>query len=94
MGHGDFGHGGWGGEALLSGISFLVLAIVVVVFLGVLLLRNRGGFTFGGGLATPTPRPLADPALLLLRERYARGEIETAEYEERRHRLLDETADL
>jgi len=35
-----------------------------------------------------------DTALAVLRERYARGEIDRAEYEERRRRLLDETLPL
>lgn len=33
--------------------------------------------------------PIHDPALITLRERFARGEIDRAEYEERRAALLD-----
>ena len=36
-----------------------------------------------------TSEPVNDPALTTLRERFARGEIDRAEYEERRAALLD-----
>ena len=40
------------------------------------------------GHTAPAPDP-QDPALTTLRERFARGEIDRAEYEERRATLLD-----
>jgi putative membrane protein len=96
MNHGEFGRGGWGGEALLPGFILLVLVLAGMALLVVFFLRSTGYF---GNSAThqtprPTPQPHADPSLQLLRERYARGEIDTAEYEERRRRLLDEPASL
>ena len=37
--------------------------------------------------ARRTPNPPVDPALAVLRERFARGEIDAAEYEERKRTL-------
>lgn len=78
----------------LVGVLVPLLLLAGVVLVTILLLRRAK-------LATPTAESTAhpalragDPALATLRDRYARGELDTAEYEERRHRLLDEAASL
>ena len=98
MDHEAFGPGIWGGgEALLGLFIPLVLLVGAVVLLALLLpaLRSSGRFGLGEGDTPPlAARPREDRALALLRERYARGELDTAEYEERRHRLRDEPLEL
>lgn len=72
--------GGWGllGPALM--LAFWIGVIALIAFA-----------VRGFGRAAPAPaaaRPLdEDRALALLRERFARGEIDRAEYEERRRAL-------
>src|SRR5262245_49531655 len=70
-------HPGWWLVAWwVMGIGLLILlfwALVVVGFIvGLRWLFGQGG------------RPLADPALTILRERYARGEISREEFEAKR----------
>lgn len=72
-----YGGGGWGwlyGALLLIG---LVLLVVVAVRL------------FGGGVRPEATRSERDRARHLLDERYARGEMDTEEYRERRRVLGD-----
>ena len=89
-GHMGDAAGGWG---LLGPVLTLLLWGGLV--LGIVLLV-RGGFGTDGMRTAPPqpPHPAQDGALAILRERYARGEIDSAEYEERRRRLLDETPTL
>jgi putative membrane protein len=96
MDHGEMHSGGWGGEMLLSGLLFSGLLLAVGAVFVVLLLRNAGVFGLvAARLISSSPsQPRTDSALVLLRERYARGEIDTAEYEERRQRLLDELSTI
>jgi len=68
---GGYGSGMMGGMGLLLMVALTVLIVVVVVQL----------FRHGG-----TARP-HHSALAILKERYARGEIDHEEYEERRKRL-------
>jgi putative membrane protein len=66
---------------------WLVIAVGMVVLIGLgirWLIRNTGAGGAGGGGAT---RPGEDPALATLRERFARGEIDATEYEERKRTL-------
>ena len=74
-------HMGWGG----MGWSwvFLVLLVVGIVILIVVLVR---AFAARGPRQTPH-RIGTNGARVLLDERYARGEIDTSEYDERRQRL-------
>ena len=89
MPHERFGDSG-GGEVLLPLLGTLVplFFLAGVVLLAVLLLRGRWAFSPWRPMGAPPAPPPADPALIVLRDRYARGEIDTAEYEERRLRLL------
>jgi len=77
----DFG--GFGIVALLVALANLAVfvGIVVLAFLGIRwLVRNSGA----GSSGRP---PGDDPALAALRERFARGEIDAQEFEERRRVL-------
>jgi putative membrane protein len=72
-----WGDGGW--AMFFFGPLFMILVIIAVVAGVVLLARG-----LGGGLHLGTPPPPSNRALDILKERFARGEIDGAEYEERR----------
>lgn len=75
---GGMGYGGFGWGHLLMWL--LLIAAVVAVYL---LARGTGG-----GRHDPHRDDPAHSALQILNERYARGEIEKAEYEEKKAALL------
>ena len=75
-----YGFGAGGG---LLWLLVIVLVVVGVVGLVVYLMRPS---RHAPPPSTP-PTPPADSALQILRERFARGEIDQAEYEERRRAL-------
>lgn len=74
--------GGWHGWFFgpLMMILFFAAAVIVIVFL----VRRLGGLGIGGHSESPTVSPLD-----ILKERFARGEIDKEEFEERR-RVLGE----
>jgi putative membrane protein len=74
-------NGGWYG--MLLGPLFMVLVLAAVITLVVLLVRWLGGPSQGAH-----PAPSARTPLDILKERFARGEIDKQEFEERR-RVLD-----
>lgn len=76
---------GWYGWFLGPVMMILFLAIAVVVV--VLIVRWLGG-TGPGASATPPP-PARKHAIDILKERFARGEIDKEELEEKR-RILEE----
>lgn len=80
-----YGHhmwdGGWAG--MIFGPLFMLLLLAAVVVAVVLLLRWLGGPSGH----QPVHPATGKTALDLLKERYARGEIDTQEYEERRRGL-------
>lgn len=80
-GHQGWGHGGW--AMMLGGV--LMLGIVVLVILAIVALARGllGGHRHGRGPRDASERRAID----VLDERYARGEIDHDEYEERRRRL-------
>lgn len=95
MGNGYYMHGdmGWGWIFALIAI----IGIAGIVLLVLLLARQAGGGTRGG----PSPIPGEhvnksasstgrSHARQILAERYARGEIDTADYQERLQHLPDE----
>lgn len=73
--------GWWGG--MFFGPLFMLLVVVAVVVTVVLLVRRPGASW--QGTVPPTGRTPLD----ILKERYARGEIDKADYDERR-RVLGE----
>ncbi|MFQ6021979.1 MAG: SHOCT domain-containing protein [Acidiferrobacterales bacterium] len=78
-----WGNWGWGGMILgpLVMIAFIAAIVVVVI----LLVRWLGG----GSTGPPIPPTPGKAALDILKERFARGEIDKEEFEERK-RLLSE----
>jgi putative membrane protein len=74
------GWGGYGGGWQIFGAVHMLLWWVLII-LGIVVLAR---WLFSGG----TGRSSEDRALAILRERYARGEIDKTEYEARRKDLL------
>ncbi len=77
--------GGFGLFALLWFVLILAFwaVIIVLAVLGIRwLIRNTGS-----GMHSGAARPSEDTALELLRQRFARGEIDAAEFEERKRAL-------
>lgn len=71
---------GWGMGAGIGMILFWIALILAIVWLA----RSLDlGKLAGGGDASPT----SDRALETLRERYARGDIDTEEFEHRKREL-------
>ncbi len=75
---------GWNWIAVVVMMAFMFLFFAGIV--AVIAYAIRGGMR-GSHPNTPGG-PVEDRALTTLRERYARGEIDHTEYEERRRRLL------
>ena len=71
---------------MIFGPLFIILTLAAVIACVILLLRSRGGLWPG---AAPSPPAQSSRALDTLKERFARGEIDKTEYEERR-RVLGE----
>lgn len=76
--------GGWFG--MISGPLFLILVLAGLIALVILLLRWLGGASHGAAWHQGAP---SRTALDILKERYARGEINQDEFEERRRVLRD-----
>ena len=74
---GNMGAWGWGG--MIFGPIMMIVFIAVVVVVVVLLVRWLGGPGHGGALhSSPGKMPLD-----ILKERFAKGEIDKEEFEER-----------
>jgi putative membrane protein len=79
-----------GGFGLFFLFSFalsiaVTIGLIVLIGLGIRwLIRNTGS---GPGAASSSQGPTEDTALATLRERFARGEIDADEYEQRRRTL-------
>ncbi len=76
---GNMGAWGW----MIFGPIMMIVFIAVAVVMVVLLLRWLGGLGHGGALHSPLGKTLLD----ILKERFAKGEIDKEELEERRHVL-------
>ena len=83
MWYGDMMGWGWGGGWSWFGIFHMLLwwALIIVA----IVVLARWGFTGGSGYSGR--HQAEDRALSILRERYARGEIDKAEFEARRRDL-------
>ncbi len=75
--------GGWG---MAFGGFMMIIWIGLLVALVFLLVRWISG-TERGGFGPGTPANSRSEALTLLRDRYARGEIDTSDFEERAQKL-------
>jgi putative membrane protein len=85
-------YGGWGmmGPGMMGGFGTMgVMSIIWIVVLGLIIWAVvalvRGG-SQSGGSDSSSSRP--DSALEILKERYARGEINKAEFEEKKKDLI------
>jgi len=74
----------WGGFGMILGPIFMILIVVAIIAGTVFLVRH-----FGGPAMTGSGHAVHDRALALLKERYAKGEIDTKEFEERKRMLTD-----
>lgn len=85
---GDMGpigwHGGWGWGHMLFGSLMMLLLLAAIVVLIALIIR-----WIGSSPHAPRSAPEQNRALAILEERYARGEIDKEEFEERRRTLRD-----
>lgn len=75
-----WGDSQWGGFGMFLGPIFMILLVVAIVAGIIYVLR-----LFGAGMAPQTN----DRALALLKERFAKGEIDTEEFNARKKALLD-----
>lgn len=74
----------WGGFGMILGPIFMILIVVAIIAGTVFLVRH-----FGGPALTGSGHVAHDRAMALLKERYAKGEIDTKEFEERKRMLSD-----
>ncbi len=79
-----WGGGQWGGFGMVLGPIFMILVVVGIVAGIIYLMRMFGGPGLSGNSHAAHDRPLA-----LLKERYAKGEIDSAEFAERKKHLVD-----
>ncbi len=81
---------GWGtGGGGFGMVLFWILAILAIVWLARAL--DLGSLWRGRDDVHASRAPTQDPALAVLRERYARGEIDADEFERRKRDLLEPT---
>ena len=73
---------GYGAGGMIFGTLMMVLVIAAIITLVVLLVR-----WLTGAARAPHAGPPAKPPLDILEERFARGEIDKAEFEERKRVL-------
>lgn len=78
---------GWGWYGMIFGPLFMILVLAVTVAVIVLLVRWLGGP--GQGAAPPHSGLSGPQPIDILKERFARGEIDKEEFEERRRVLRE-----
>jgi putative membrane protein len=79
-----WGDSQWGGFGMFLGPIFMILIMVGIVAGIIYLLRQFGGLGSAGN-----SHLVHDRAMVLLKERYAKGEIDSSEFEERKKLLAD-----
>lgn len=70
---------------MMFGPIIMIAVLVTIIVAVVLIVRSLGG----GPTGTVTPPPTGNTALDILKERFARGEIDKHEFEERKRLLFD-----
>jgi putative membrane protein len=78
----DWWYSNWGWQHMAFGGTMMILFWGGIILLAVLLARGLGGGRRDALQARPSP-------LDILQERFAKGEIDQKEYNERRHALSD-----
>ena len=80
----------WGGPLLtVLGMALLIVLLVIIVWSLISWLNRKTS----ASVPQDTGRPVSGPsAMEILRQRYARGEIDTATFEQMRGRLLASSA--
>lgn len=79
-------HPGWGLGHMMFGGFMMIAFWGGIILLVVLLVRWLGGGSASGNASTSAPHRTA---LEILQERFAKGEIDKDEYQERRKLLMD-----
>ena len=79
-----WGSNQWGGFGMVLGPIFMILVVVGTVAAIIFLLR-----LFGAAGPATSSHAAHDRALVLLKERYAKGEIDSTEFAERKKLLAD-----
>lgn len=79
-----WGGGQWGGFGMVLGPVFMILIVIGIVAAIIYLLRVFGAAVSGG-----SNHAAHDQATALLKERYAKGEIDSQEFAERKKLLAD-----
>jgi putative membrane protein len=79
-----WGSNQWGGFGMVLGPIFMILIVVGIVAAIIYLLR-----LFGAAGPATSSHAAHDRALVLLKERYAKGEIDSTEFAERKKLLAD-----
>ncbi len=83
--HSQYWGGGWGWGHMIFGPLMMIVVIAVVVVVVVLAVRWIGGSGHGAVAHPPSGKTPLD----ILKERFARGEIDKEEFEERKRLLSD-----
>jgi putative membrane protein len=73
-------------DGMIFGLLLIILALTMVIAVALALVRGFGG---ASQQMPPATYPPARTAIDILKERYARGEIDSKEFEERRKVLGD-----
>ncbi|MGE5271579.1 MAG: SHOCT domain-containing protein [Thiohalocapsa sp.] len=83
---------GWGWSGMVFGPLFMILTLAVLIAAAVFIARFLGGPWHAGpwsGTAPPHYPASGGTPLDILKERFARGEIDQKEFEDRRRVLAD-----